>query len=212
MTRLIKIPFKLERPTPPFGDDTIRYPEALVRHFIQKYTKPKSKVFDPFTGLGTTLFVAEEMGRTPYGIEADTQRHAWTAGQLEHWQNVINGDAAKMQQYGFPQFDFCMTSPPYMPKHHKWNPLFAGNPKHAGYDKYLKQMGRIFGLVAAHMKKGATLIVQADNLHHGRIYTPLVRDLSMCIEPHFKPTDEIIIEWQNPKPNYAHTHCLVFTK
>ncbi len=208
----LEIPFVLERPTPPFGDDEIRYPEGLVRHFLKKYTKAGQKVFDPFAGLGTTLFVAEETGRIPFGMEADTKRHAWAAGQLEHWQNLLNGDAAKLATYGFPKMDFCMTSPPYMPKHHKWNPLFAGNPKHNGYDKYLKQMGRIFALTASLMKKNAVVVVQADNLHHGRVYTPLVRDLSLVISRHLKPEDETIVQWGQAKPDYPHTHCLIFRK
>lgn len=209
---LIKIPFTYERANPPFEGDDIRYPEALVRHFLKTHTKKGDKVFDPFAGLGTTLFVAESMGRIPYGIEADRNRFEWVAGQMDHWQNLIHGDAAKIAALGFPKMDFCMTSPPYMPKHHKWNPLFAGNPKHAGYDVYLAQMTRIFKGVAAIVKRGATVVVQADNLHHGHIYTPLVRDLSEVIEQSLTLQNEIIVEWLNPKPGYTHTHCLIFKK
>lgn len=209
---LIKIPFTHERKNPPFEGDDIRYPEALVRYFLNAYTKAGDRVFDPFAGLGTTMFVAAEMGRIPFGMEADRKRFEWVAGQMEHWQNLVHGDAAKIAGFGFPKMDFCMTSPPYMPKHHKWNPLFAGNPIHAGYDKYLKRMGHVFGIVARQMKKGATVVVQADNLQHGRIYTPLVHDLLTVIRPHLELAGETIVEWQNPKPNYPLTHCLVFKK
>jgi tRNA G10 N-methylase Trm11 len=209
---LITIPFTFERQRPPFEGNDIRYPEALVRHFLKAYTKRGDRVFDPFTGLGTTLFVAEEMGRNPYGTEADLKRYEWVAGQLEHWQQLTYGDAARLSSMGLPRMDFCMTSPPYMPRHHKWNPLFAGNPKHAGYDKYLKQMTRIFKQLHGVMKRKAMLVVQVDNLQHGKTFTPLVRDIGLAVAASFQPAGEVIIEWQNPKPGYPHTHCLLFQK
>ncbi len=205
----ITLPWRLERGHPPFEKHDIKYPESLVRHFLKLYTKPGDKIFDPFTGLGTTLFVAEEMGRIPYGIEHDGGRQEWVAGQMQHWGNLKRGDAADMLRMGFPKMDFAMTSPPYMPNHHKWNPLYGGDPKHAGYDIYLKRMGFIFGCLKKLMKRNATLIVQADNLP-GKTYTPLVRDLSSVIEPHFRLDNEIIVAWSNAKPGYGHTHCLVF--
>ena len=209
---VITIPWKLERPTPPFEGDDIRYPESLVRHFLKKHTKAGDKVFDPFAGLGTTLFVAEEMNRVPYGIEADLKRYEWVAGQLTHWQHLAFGDSATLlPKLDVPKFDFCMTSPPYMPRHHKWNPLFAGNPRHAGYDKYLARMAVIFARLKPLLKKNATLVVQADNLTHGKIFTPLIRDIGAAVGKSFTQTDEITVLWKNPKAGYDHTTALVFS-
>ncbi|MGQ0527748.1 MAG: DNA methyltransferase [Alphaproteobacteria bacterium] len=205
----ITLPYKHERDAPRFEDHDIKYPESLVRYFLKKYTKKGDRVLDPFAGLGTTLFVAEEMGRMPYGIEFDERRHQWAAGQLENWSHLIPGDAAKILLYGLPKMDFSITSPPYMPTHHKWNPLFAGDPKHAGYDTYLKRMALIYKNLAKLMKKNAIVIVQADNLH-GRAYTPLVRDLSFAVSKSLRLENEIIVQWKNARENYPHTHCLVF--
>jgi len=206
----LNLPYALERGPPPFepGND-IKCPESLVRYFLEKFTLPGNRIFDPFAGLGTTLFVAEEMGRIPYGMEADPDRHAWVAGQLEHWMHLRHGDAATMGKIGFPGMDFSMTSPPYMAKNHKWNPLFSGNPAHARYDKYLKRIGHIYGRLKTIMKRKATIIVQADNLP-GRIYTPLARDLSIAVEKHFRLDAEIIVVWDGGKPDSRHTHCFVF--
>lgn len=208
----ITLPYALERPTPPFEGDDIRSPEALVRYFIKALTKPGAKVFDPFTGLGTTLFVAEELKRNPFGIEADDQRHGWTAGQLEKWMQVVHGDSAKLGRYGLPKMDFCFTSPPYMAKNHKWNPLHFGDPKHAGYATYLKQMQRIFAAVATQMKPGAWVVVQADNIQEGKTFTPLIRDLSMAISKSLTPAGEITVAYQGTKPKTQHTTCLLFKK
>ena len=133
--QFITLPYALERAAPPFEGNDIKYPEALVRYFLKEFTSPGDRVFDPFTGLGTTLFVAEEMRRIPFGVEHDARRHQWVAGQLTHWANLVLGDSAKLCSYGFPKMDFAMTSPPFMPRHHRWNPLVAGNPANAGYDR-----------------------------------------------------------------------------
>jgi hypothetical protein len=55
-------------------------------------------------------------------------------------------------------------------------------------------------------------VVQADNLRHGRIYTPLVRDMSMAISETLAPHGEIIVRWKPAKPDYLHTHCLLFKR
>jgi hypothetical protein len=107
--------------------------------------------------------------------------------------------------------DFSMTSPPYMPHNHKWNPLYAGNPAHAGYDKYLRRMEHIFGQLAQIMKRNATVVVQVDNLY-GKTYTPLVRDISSAVSNVLRLQNEIIVAWKGGKPDYPHTHCLVFKK
>jgi hypothetical protein len=205
----ITLPYALERDAPPFETNEIKSPESLTRYFLKKFTSRGDKVFDPFAGLGTSLFVTEDMGRIPFGIEADPQRHQWVAGQMEHWTNLVHGDSARLQSMGFPKMDFSFTSPPYMPIHHQWNPLFAGNPAKAGYKNYLKRMEYIYGQLAGLMKRGAYVVVQADNLP-GRTYTPLVRDLSLAISKSLRPEAEIIVAWKNPKPDYLHTHCLVF--
>lgn len=207
--QFITLPYALEREAPPFEGNDIKYPEALVRHFLKEYTRPGDKVFDPFTGLGTTLFVAEELRRIPYGVEQDARRHQWVAGQLKHWANLVHGDSAKLSSYGFPKMDFSMASPPFMPRHHKWNPLYAGNPANAGYGSYLKRMRHIYRQLSGIMKRNSIIVAQADNLP-GRTYTPLVRDLSTAICDVFRLEAEIVVAWDGGSKDYRHTHCLVF--
>jgi hypothetical protein len=205
----VTLPLTLERAPPPFEGNDIKYPESLVRHFLKTYTKKGQRVFDPFTGLGTTLFVAEEMGRIPYGIEADPQRHGWTAGQLKHWQNLTLGDSARAQSFNLPKMDFCMSSPPFMRKDSKWNPLYGGDPAKAGYVIYISRMVYIYARLMPLMKRHATVVVQLDNLP-GRVFTPLVWDLGAALAAVMKPAGEVIVRWQNPRPDYSHTHCLLF--
>jgi hypothetical protein len=207
--QFVTLPYALERKAPPFESNDIKYPEALVRFFLRRFTRPGDKVLDPFAGLGTTLFVAEEMRRIPFGVERDIRRHQWVAGQLKHWRNLLHGDSRKLASFGLPKIDFSMTSPPYMPRNHRWNPLCAGNPVGAGYDSYLEDIQHIFRQVARIMKRGSIVVVQADNLP-GRSFTPLVRDVSLAIGEVFRPKAEIVVAWEGGPRSMRHTHCLVF--
>lgn len=209
MKNFITLPFKLERAAPPFEGNDIKTPESLPRYFMNALSKPGAKIFDPFVGLGTTMFVAEELGRVPYGIEADPLRQQWVAGQLENWMHVRCADSAKADTLGFPKMDMLMTAPPFMAINHKWNPLYAGDPVKNGYDVYLKRMQHIFKRLSPLLKKGAPVVVQVDNIP-GRVFTPLVRDLSSAISKVMTLENEVVVAYQGSRADYRHTHCLIF--
>ena len=212
MTQYIELPWDLERDAPPFTGNEIKFPESLVRYLLKKHTQKGDKVFDPFAGLGTTLFVTEEMDRIPFGIEANEQQQQWIAGQLENWTHLVCDDTANLQKYNFPKMDLILTSPPYMPRHHKWKPLYGGDPKYAGYDKYLRRMKFIFSKLPAIMKKNTPLIIQVDNLNHGKIFTPLIRDIANTLDKDFIQIGETIVKWTKAKPDYPFTTLLSFKK
>ncbi|MEM6810834.1 MAG: DNA methyltransferase [Pseudomonadota bacterium] len=208
----INLLWELEREPPPFEGNDIKFPESLARHIIKTYTKKGDKVLDPFTGLGTTLFVAEELNRTPFGFETDTDKHQWVAGQLEHWTHHIHDDAYNVPNYHLPKIDLLLTSPPYMPRHHKFNPLYNGDPQKAGYDCYLKRLAQIFKRIRPILKKNTPVILHLDNLKHGTKFTPLVHDVAGALSKDYCLCDEIKIIWDNPKLDYLTTQYLVFKK
>ena len=133
VSELLTVPYRYGRPLPEFqnGDD-IRFSDALVEALLNKFTKTGDRVLDPFTGLGTTFFVCEESGRTPYGVEADPQRYEWVKEKIKNKDNLFYGDSGSMKSFNLPEIDFCITSPPYMPHWHTWNPLYNGDPEYAG--------------------------------------------------------------------------------
>lgn len=47
----------------------ISFPRALPERFIRQYTNPGDLVLDPFAGVGTTIRVAQELGRRAIGFE-----------------------------------------------------------------------------------------------------------------------------------------------
>lgn len=191
--------------------DEDKYPDTIPRYFIELLSEKGNKVFDPFLGHGTTAFIAESMSRIPYGIEADEERYQWTAGQIENWSNIRHADAQDMAMLGLPKMDLCVTSPPFMAITHKWNPLVGGDKAFSGYDEYLKKMTTIFSHMKSVMKRGSHVVVHVDNVP-GRVFTPLVRDFSICISESFKPVGETIIKFKNPPSDYLFSRCLIFKK
>ena len=59
------------------------FPEELPEWFIKLFTKEGDMVLDPFAGSGTTLFVAERMGRSAIGIEIMEDDYQMIKNQLE---------------------------------------------------------------------------------------------------------------------------------
>jgi len=49
------------------------YPEALVRHVIDRWCPPDGLVLDPFVGSGTTLAVASQLGRRVVGTDTNSE-------------------------------------------------------------------------------------------------------------------------------------------
>jgi len=62
-----------------FGVHSAIMPEEIVRRLVKLYTFKEDIVLDPFTGSGTTLKVAKELGRNFVGYEI-----------YEHYKDIIN--------------------------------------------------------------------------------------------------------------------------
>src|SRR5689334_16962785 len=95
------------------GDD-VRFSESLVAHFLTEFTSEGDTLLDPFAGYGTTLLVAEAMGRVAYGMELESDRASYIRSIVQRPENVIQGDSRCLADYDLPLFDFSITSPPYM--------------------------------------------------------------------------------------------------
>lgn len=59
-------------------------PEELVRKFILASSQPGDMVLDPFSGSGTTLVVAEQLGRCWLGCDREAEYNNWAIDRLEN--------------------------------------------------------------------------------------------------------------------------------
>ncbi|NJR40266.1 MAG: site-specific DNA-methyltransferase [Leptolyngbyaceae cyanobacterium CSU_1_4] len=57
-------------------------PEELVRKFVLASSQPGDLVIDPFSGSGTTVVVAEQLGRRWMGCDLNAEYHQWAIARL----------------------------------------------------------------------------------------------------------------------------------
>ncbi|MEX0271245.1 site-specific DNA-methyltransferase [Leptolyngbyaceae cyanobacterium UHCC 1019] len=58
-------------------------PEALIRKFVLASSNRGDLVIDPFSGSGTTLVVAEQLGRRWLGCDTNLNYHQWAIQRIE---------------------------------------------------------------------------------------------------------------------------------
>ena len=223
MKTYITLPYVKRRQIPEeFQDDDDMSPESIVEYFIHQFTNLGDTVFDPFAGFGTTLLVAEEMGRIPYGIEADERRYEYVRSQIAMKDNIILGDSRNLNDFQLPPLDFVFTSPIFMRYDETKNPL-SGFKESGTYQNYLDDLQSIFRKLHEFLKPEAKVIVEVFNLGatSTRPRTLLAWDIARSISQVLSFEREIIVCWEEQdqvqgdcpkKCGYDHDYCFVFTK
>lgn len=196
-----------------FADHDVRYPDALVRLFLEEYTRPGDLILDPFAGFGTTLRVAEEMGRRICGLEYDRSRWVYARSQLRHADALLLGDARQLGAYGFPPIDFSLTSPPYASRGDECDPFTGYTAESRGYDAYLTDIQAIYGQLGLLMTPDAVAVVEVANLKDADGITTLAWDVARAIGQVLTFEGEVVVGWTPTYGcGYDHSYCLVFTK
>ncbi len=195
-----------------FQSDDVRYSQDFAEHFIGAYCQPGDVVLDPFMGYGTTLIAAENTGRAGWGVEFDEKRCAYARSLLKHPERALHGDSTKLSALALPQIDLCLTSPPYMGKHHTENPFTSYTTDGAGYAQYLFDLRSIYTEIKERMKPNAHAIIEVSNLkHEGGVLTTLAWDIAGAVGEVLAFTGEIIITWEGGYAyGYDHSYVLTF--
>jgi SAM-dependent methyltransferase len=195
-----------------FRDRDVRYPDSLVEHFVRAYTGAGAAVFDPFAGYGTTLRVAEALGRAGYGIERDPRVWAYAREQLRHPERLIHGTALELAAHPLPPLDFSLTSPPYMHRDEVESPLGPRPTTGAAYAGYLEDIGGVYRQLAARMRTGAHAVIEVANLKGAQGVTTLAWDIGRAVAAVLHFEGEVVVGWDRYGYGYDHSYCLVFRK
>jgi DNA modification methylase len=195
-----------------FQHDDLRYTEELVAHFLRQYTRPDDTVLDPFAGYGTTLLVAEAMGRVPYGIEIDARRAAYIRSQLQNSDGLIHGDTRQLLSYQLPPIAFSITSPPYMAAADLEDPFTNYQIAGAGYAAYLQQIEQIYADIKQLLQPQGRAVLEVSNLKDEHGITTLAWDVARAVSNVLVFEGEVIIGWDRYGYGYDHSYCLVFRK
>jgi DNA modification methylase len=194
-----------------FRHEDVRASENMLEFFINEFTAKGQIIFDPFAGYGTTLLVAEEMGRIGYGIEYSKPKTDYVHGLLAHPERLIHGDSRHLLEYDLPDFDLCLTSPPYTNEHDSENPFVDYRQKGFDYPSYLKELGNIFSQVAQKMKPIGHVVIEAANLKKQGHITTLAWDIAREVSKVLHFEGETMIGWDKYGYGYNHSYCLVFS-
>jgi len=195
-----------------FRDNDIRYPESLVEIFLNEFTKEGDVVFDPFTGYGTTLRVAERMGRKGFGTEYDEKRCNYAKSTLESPDNLICGDALRTSKYNIPQIDFSITSPLYMQKGDQ-NPFRTVLTEKTEYEQYLQDMKSVYTQIKNKLVAGGRAVIEVSNVKRGGVVTTLAWDIAEAVSDVLHFEGEIVLGTKEGYGyGYDHSYALVFKK
>lgn len=171
----------------------MRYPESLVEHFLQQYTQPGDTVLDPFAGYGTTLLVAERLGRLPFGVELNEDKVRYARGRLAHPENLRHGDARLLAAMELPAMDFSMTSPPYLHKTDQEDPFTDYRARGSGYAAYLRDIRHLYGQLRRHMKPAGTVVLEVANLKLEGEVTTLAWDVAQEVSRVLRFEGEVVV-------------------
>lgn len=193
--------------------DDVHFPEALVTALLEEFTSPGDLVLDPFAGYGTTLVVAERLGRRAIGVEILASQLEIIRARLTGSAQVLAGDARTLSRLVEGPVDLCLTSPPYMNAvDHPENPLNAYETLDGDYDRYLQEIRGVFGQVASVLRPGGHLVINAANIVTDARVTSLAWDIARVVSEHLIFRQESFLCWDRQPTWMSGDYCFVFQK
>ena len=194
--------------------DDIHFTEALAESVIGYASEPGDLILDPFAGYGTTVVVAERMGRRGIGIELISEHLEIARQRLGGRGRLILGDARELARLVDEPVDLVLTSPPYMPAvNHPQNPLTGYVSDDGDYAVYLQELGAVFSQVGALLRPGGQLVVNVANViaTDGSV-TPLASDLATVIDEQVPLMGVTTLEWDEPPAGLDSDYLLWFAR
>ena len=177
-----------------------KYPEELVRMYLEHFSSEGDSVFDPMSGTGSTQVAALKLKRMTYGVELSPLFHQIAQDRCRENLGpggkfkLIQGDARKIESMKFPTMDYVITSPPY------WDMLnmkgaeiqaarrqkglktnYSDNKNDLGnetdYDTFLNLLFEVYQQTANLLKSGGCLTIVVKNVKKKGLHYPLAFDL-----------------------------------
>lgn len=226
-----------------------KFPEELAEKFISFFTQKGAWVIDPFVGVGSTIIACRNLERNSVGIELSKEFANIAKNRLKQKtmfevskHHIICGDSQNIDELirnsfkeKIPEFDFCITSPPY------WNMLskqrggsdsqhrerkekglqlvYSSDENDLGninnYETYLDNLIEIFKKLKQFIKKNAYLVVILQNiLDETGKFRPIAWDFSVKMREFFEQnqeqvwcqTDKTVGIWGFPTKYISNVH------
>jgi DNA modification methylase len=194
--------------------DDIHFTQALAASIVGYASQPGDLVLDPFAGYGTTVTVAERMGRRAIGIELMPEHLEIARRRTAGRARLILGDARELSRLVDEPVDLVLTSPPYVAgTDHPQNPLAGYLTDDGDYAVYLAELGSIFGQVATLLRPGGQLVVNVANViaSDGSV-TPLASDMANVIDEYLPLLGVTTLRWDEPPAGLDGDYLLWFAR
>ncbi len=183
----------------------IAFPPKVVERLIKEFSKKGDVVFDPFAGFGTTVMVAQKLGRRAFGTEIEKEPIAFA--KKKFGVTLLEKSAFDLNYSKFPKIDLCLFSPPY------WGPALGEKT----YTGYLNKIRALVVKIKKRMNKDAYLIVLIQNYQTDKGLLTLAWDVGNKIKEVIRFKQDIIwcIERKTSQRDMVHDaadhhYCLVF--
>jgi DNA modification methylase len=197
---------------PPGTSDDIHFTEALAASIIGHASRPDDLVLDPFAGYGTTVAVAERMGRRAIGIELLPEHLEIARTRTRGTARLILGDARRLARLVQEPVDLVLTSPPYMPRaDHPENPLTGYLTADADYATYLAELGDVFGQAAELLRPEGRMVLNVGNpIGLDGSVTPLSNDIAAVVDRRLPLVGVTTLRWDESPPGINGDYLLWF--
>ena len=195
-----------------FADDDVRFSEQLVGFFVERLTDPGDAVFDPFAGFGTTLVVAESLGRKAFGVEFEPDRAEFVRSRMQVPGRLFTADARELGTLPIPAVSLAITSPPYSSPGDPEEALSAYRDAKPGYDRYLADLQRVCRSVGSLLTPDGWLVIESANLRRPDRVDTLAWDIAHAVGEVLPFVGELAVRWEPTYGyGYDHSYCLLFS-
>lgn len=192
----------------PLADEDVHFARALVAAVLEDLTRPGDRVLDPFVGFGTTLAVAEALGRRAVGVETLPERCA-IARAAAPASLVVQGEARHLTRLVEGPFDLVLTSPPYLALDDGPEDPLSAYTGATTYDRYLTDLRGILAQCLDLLTPQGHLVVNVANIHSGHRFTPLAWDVGRLLDEVGRLTQDAFVCWDSPWHDLAGDYLLV---
>ncbi|WP_347352164.1 DNA methyltransferase [Intrasporangium sp.] len=194
------------------SEEDVHFTEAVAAAVIEPLTVAGGRVLDPFAGFGTTLAVAQRLGRRATGVELLPERVA-ACWRRAPDATLVEGDARGLNRLVSGPFDLCLTSPPYRTANdHPHDPLTAYELVGGDYRTYLAALQDIARQLRGLLRPGGHLVLNVANIRHAGHTTALAWDLARVVGRVLPFVRETVVCWDRLPHDFTGDYLLTFRR